>query len=327
MSDIQTLSQLRICVEKSLTTENYIYESLEELQQKGFGQLKAAFLKSKIWPTNSTINISFLNYPSDKIKWTTLETLRSTGATLDPLEIPLRNLNNPIEAIKTVIDKRIKLLVDNKLNINIVERDGDVRIGFDPNGGCWSLLGKDHLNEEKNKSTMNFGWLDVGTIIHEFGHMLGLIHEHQNPIGKKIPWNEEKVYQWAKIVQGWDKKTTYTNIIQRYDISQLNGSDFDPNSVMLYFFPGDLTLNGIGTNANYRLSYYDVQYILKVYNKEEDLEKFLHIIYANNKDYESVIKQWKSIKPYYISSPVPIMYFVIFLLLLIGLLLFIILKK
>ena len=48
---------------------------------------------------------------------------------------------------------------------------------------------------------MNYGWFDSETtddeyrrvVLHEFGHALGLAHEHQSP-GVAIPWNEQKVY-------------------------------------------------------------------------------------------------------------------------------------
>ena len=33
------------------------------------------------------------------------------------------------------------------------------------------------------------------TIIHEFGHALGMIHEHQNPLNNSLQWNTDKVYQ------------------------------------------------------------------------------------------------------------------------------------
>ena len=39
---------------------------------------------------------------------------------------------------------------------------------------------------------MNLGFLDGGTAAHEFGHAIGLGHEHQNPAGG-IEWNEEVV--------------------------------------------------------------------------------------------------------------------------------------
>ena len=47
---------------------------------------------------------------------------------------------------------------------------------------------------------MNYGWLTPDSdddelrrvVLHEFGHALGLIHEHQNPEGG-IEWNEPAV--------------------------------------------------------------------------------------------------------------------------------------
>lgn len=93
-----------------------------------------------------------------------------------------------------------------------------------------------------------------------------MCHEHQNPRGQPIQWNDQKVYQWAAETQGWDKETTKHNILEHYNISQINGSDFDPLSVMLYFFPAELTINNQGTKQNLRLSGEDVLWINKNYS-------------------------------------------------------------
>jgi len=37
----------------------------------------------------------------------------------------------------------------------------------------------------------NQPWIDLGTVLHEFGHALGLIHEHQNPASGGFKWNRE----------------------------------------------------------------------------------------------------------------------------------------
>ena len=185
------------------------------------------------------------------------------------------------EAVKKVVTERIKPLVN--LDISFVDNpaNANVRVSFDPNGGAWSLVGTDHLDQTSG-ATMNLGWFDVPTTIHEFCHVLGMIHEHQNPSGQTIMWNENKVLEWAKETQGWSEQTTKDNIINKYDKSSINGSSFDPLSIMLYFFPADLTLNNTGTKQNFRLSSEDVIWIDKVYHNDGGIspETFYQNIYG-----------------------------------------------
>lgn len=157
-------------------------------------------------------------------------------------------------------------------NLNLVFDDApgaEIRISFDPNDGAWSYVGTDCRDIPLNEATMNLGFLDGGTCAHEWGHALGLAHEHQNPAGG-ILWNEEVVIrEMAKSPNFWDAETTRHNILQRYRADQINGTSFDPQSVMLYFFPADWTTNGIGTQANETLSPVDKQFIAgaKMYPK------------------------------------------------------------
>ena len=81
----------------------------------------------------------------------------------------------------------------------------DIRVAFMPTKRSWSAVGRDCLNKRKDQPTMNFGWLDdrssdreiQSVVLHEFGHALGCIHEHQNP-DAKIQWNEQLVFQKYK---------------------------------------------------------------------------------------------------------------------------------
>jgi len=108
---------------------------------------------------------------------------------------------------------------------------------------------------------MNLGFLDGGTTAHEFGHAIGLAHEHQNPAGG-IKFNEPVVIrEMKKSPNFWDEATTRNNILDKYRVDQLNGTDFDPDSIMLYFFPASWTTNGIATKANEVLSATDKQFI------------------------------------------------------------------
>jgi hypothetical protein len=147
--------------------------------------------------------------------------------------------------------------------------NAEIRITFDPSDGAWSYIGTDCRGIPVNQATMNLGFLDGGTAGHEFGHAIGLAHEHQNPAGG-IQWNEQVVIrETAKSPNFWDEATARHNILDKYSADQINGTAFDPDSIMLYFFPASWTLNGIATKANDVLSSMDKGFIAgaKMYPK------------------------------------------------------------
>lgn len=139
--------------------------------------------------------------------------------------------------------------------------DAEIRISFDQNDGAWSYVGTDNRGIPKNQPTMNLGFLDGGTAGHEFGHAIGLAHEHQNPAGG-MRWNEAKVIQdLSGPPNNWDEATIRHNVLHKYTVDQIKGTQFDPHSIMLYFFPASWTTNGVGTKANEVLSSLDKAFI------------------------------------------------------------------
>ena len=250
--------------------------------------LRAAFLKGKILRAHTIFKCAFLHQPPDDLIRTSTSEMQSAvdenGVTipLDPLQLEVDNMDI-IPAIIHTITTRLQPIVNVKFSFYEDESSkklwnpnvSDIRISFDPNGGAWSLLGKDILDfktqKEKDKATMNLGWFDVPTTLHEFSHSLAMTHEHQNPHGRTINWNVDRVHQWASESQGWDEKTTDVNIIQKYSKDQINGSEYDNKSIMLYFFPGTLVNNdkgeccGNGTQQNLRFSPFDVLFLNKIY--------------------------------------------------------------
>ena len=252
-------------------------------------------LKDSLIDREFTVNKMTVSFnPPGNVKWTPIQSLKNMRDNkgnlipLDPLEYKIRTLSHQ-EAVKTVIRERFMPIVNldfefldevesNTNNNN--SSQGVLRVGFQEDKGCWALLGLDHFFST-DEVTLNFAWLDVGTIIHELCHVLGLIHEHQLPRGNKIDWDLPKVYQWAEQTQGWDKDTTYKNIVERYDKKQINGTAFDPTSIMLYFFPAELTRDNKGTTQNLRFAPNDIRVLMVGYpGKKIDYKKFYKQIYG-----------------------------------------------
>jgi hypothetical protein len=139
--------------------------------------------------------------------------------------------------------------------------NADIRIAFDQNDGAWSYIGTDASQIPQHLPTMNLGFLDGGTAAHEFGHAIGLAHEHQNPEGG-IEWNEDVVISdLAGPPNFWDEAKARHNVLNKYSSDQVRGTEFDPDSIMLYFFPDSWVSNGRGTRANESLSDLDVAFI------------------------------------------------------------------
>jgi hypothetical protein len=120
---------------------------------------------------------------------------------------------------------------------------------------------------------MNFGWLAPDTddveyqrvVLHEFGHALGCIHEHQHPEAG-IPWDTEAVYaRYSGPPNNWTRQQIDINLLDKYARDQTQFSQFDPESIMLYSIPNALTSGDWSVGWNTDLSETDVQFIGTVY--------------------------------------------------------------
>ncbi len=152
--------------------------------------------------------------------------------------------------------------------------EGKIRVGFKEGAGSYSMIGRDALLAPVTLTTMNFGWLTTlpagspfirQVILHEFGHALGFLHEHQT-FGTAIPWDKEKVYAYyAEAPNNWPKEKVDQNIFYKYSYPSTNYSSFDRQSIMLYPVPKELTTTGDSIPWNMKLSSTDKQYAALFY--------------------------------------------------------------
>lgn len=229
----------KVCFDRILPQD--LYRPLPgRMMTLSVGPTRAAFEIAKLWPNGTTLSIRFL------------------GGT------PAQQGVVKQFAPQWCDHANLKFVFDNSPTAQI-------RIAF-ADDGAWSYVGKDSLGIAGNQPTMNFGWQDEGVVLHEFGHMIGMIHEHQNPRANPIQWNKPVVNAaLSGPPNNWPQEVIDHNLYNKYEVAQVNGSDFDPASVMLYSFPAAWTTNGFHTEPNEKLGALDKAFATSVYPGRNDV--------------------------------------------------------
>ncbi len=216
------------------------------LRAPGFGpqRTRAAFEIMKLWANGRTLRCKFIDGPPE------------------------------VQAKVQAIAKEWEAFANLQLKF-VTSGAAEIRISFAQKGFSWSTMGTDALTVGANQATMMYGWLDANTplreyqrvVRHEFGHAIGLIHEHQNPAAQGvIPWDRPKVYaHYAQ--QGWSQQTTDFNIFQVYAEDSTNHSSFDRDSIMQYAVPDELTVGSFAIGWNTELSTLDKAWTRRQYPK------------------------------------------------------------
>jgi len=234
-----------------MTSENESYfcmciapQDVSEEAKRALAGRKAALLKECRWQAGDRITIKFLEGDS---------TLR--------------------KKVRTVAESWTEPGMAN-LTLSFVDTgSADVRVAFMPGNGSWSYLGTFCRSISADNPTMNYGWLTPDSteveirrvVLHEFGHALGLIHEHQNPM-QAIKWNEAAVIRdLSGPPNNWDIDTIRHNVLNRYDPTTVITTPVDKESIMLYPIPKAWTLDGFSSGLNSVLSKVDKDFIRDCY--------------------------------------------------------------
>lgn len=149
----------------------------------------------------------------------------------------------------------------------------DIRVSFRTNG-WWSYIGTGSTEIDKKDVTLSLDRLfqhdnaKIKTVIlHEFGHALGLLHEHQNPFNN-IKWRLSKLYEYYKNTYQVDSAWVKENVLEKYESLTGIYCEADLKSIMMYMIPPELTEDSLTVPEPLDLSILDKKYIQMIYEKK-----------------------------------------------------------
>jgi hypothetical protein len=139
-----------------------------------------------------------------------------------------------------------------------------------------SKIGADSVTYPEEEPTIRFLSLNSSSseedfgkyALHEFGHALGLIHEHFHP-EVSINWDKKKLSDYYMRNFNYTKRECENNLFRPYLRNQLQFSGFDPASLMMYPIPGSCTFDGIEYSQGSQLTDIDKEFIASIYTEKE----------------------------------------------------------
>ena len=105
---------------------------------------------------------------------------------------------------------------------------------------CWSKVGVGAVHFKDEETILFVPGFSLGTALHEFGHALGLLHEHSSPKFKDyFEWKDEQELIDSFMKSNlWTREKAEKNLVKIFPVAEhLPGVFFDPESVMTYAIP------------------------------------------------------------------------------------------
>ncbi|MFJ2715151.1 M12 family metallopeptidase [Pseudomonas sp. NPDC087346] len=204
---------------------------------KNKGGLLAVGIESKLWKPGRTLTISFLGKPSESLK----DLLKALILEWEPL------VNLTFKFVEGN-DGIIKIQTNARSNASHIGTDA---LLYGP-GEPTMFIANQPSNPEFRAS-----------VLHEFGHVLGLHHEHLHP-DADIPWNRKKVYEVYASKWGMSKELVDLNIFTPISEHVMVGK-YDQDSVMHYPVEKELTDGKLEVSLNSNISSEDKRIIQILY--------------------------------------------------------------
>jgi len=262
---VKVIARPKICVDKIYDAPNV------QPSRPGVAIEGLTGLSNRFWPNGSTITVKFLGGSS----FVRMKTVQYANQWSEYVNIRFRFIN------------------DGK---------ADVNVRFNDDGSSWSMIGTDVKNTEALRrlgeafagdiATVNFGWFTDSTaddqfsrtVIHEFGHVLGFVHEQSHP-DASIPWDRDAVYRYfSGPPNNWSRDKIDQNVLYKYSRMQTQFSNYDPASIMQYPVDNALTVGDFEIGWNTVLSPTDKAFSRIIYPRSADRVNKLKVTFKTADD-------------------------------------------
>ena len=197
-------------------------------------------IPEKLWPQHKTLTIAFMDTPKSARKF-----------------------------IQKYIEENYSPLINIKLKF-VKGTEGDIRISTHKDiPGDWSRIGTDALNAPPDQPTLHLNTYATEdilkmNILHEFGHALGLHHEHQHP-DRTVEFNTPSTYTLYNEKFGFDESTVDANILNKFDPADITSAPYDQQSIMHYNLSHRVLWQQPSTDYNLTLSNHDIAFLNTLY--------------------------------------------------------------